>query len=72
MKLIDSCIQELFHQLAMPDHRSFSKEYAIWRNTQNTQPKLFVTNPDSKINQMLIDPSDEMIALGKKDYNKMN
>lgn len=56
----------------MPDYRSFSKEYAIWGNTQNTQPKLFVTYPDSKINQMLIDPSDEIIALGKKDYNNMD
>lgn len=60
--------QELFHQLAMPDHKSFSKEYAIWRNTQSIQPKLFITYPDSKINQMLIDPSDEIIALGEIDY----
>ncbi|WP_455617391.1 hypothetical protein [Eisenbergiella sp.] len=30
--------KELFQQLPMPNHKSFSKEYAAWRNTQTIQP----------------------------------
>ena len=37
---------ELFHQLPMPNHKSFSKEYAIWRNTDYVPPTLFAEYPE--------------------------
>lgn len=51
---------ELFQQLPMPNHKSFSKEYAIWRNTQNVQPALFAKYPEAIINDVLINPDHEM------------
>lgn len=48
--------KELFQQLPMPNHKSFSKEYAVWRNTQKVQPALFVKYPESIINDILINP----------------
>lgn len=48
--------KELFQQLPMPNHKSFSKEYAAWRNTQEIQPTLFVKYPEPIINDILINP----------------
>ena len=41
---------ELFHQLPMPNHKSFSKEYAVWRNTHEVHPVLFTQYPKPAIN----------------------
>ena len=52
--------EELFRQLPMPNHKIFSKEYAIWRNTQKVQPELFVKYPEPRFDQVLINPELEM------------
>ena len=52
--------EKLFRQLPMPNHKIFSKEYAIWRNTQKVQPKLFAEYPEQRINQVLTNPELEM------------
>ncbi|MDE7311716.1 MAG: hypothetical protein K2N87_08930 [Eubacterium sp.] len=52
--------EELFRQLPMPDHKIFSKEYAIWRNTQKVQPELFAKYPEPMINHILTNPELEM------------
>jgi len=44
---------ELFQQLPMPNHKSFSREYAIWRNTQPVHPTLFAEYPEPAINAAL-------------------
>ena len=49
--------KELFQQLPMPNHKCFSKEYAVWRNTQTIQPTLFVKYPEPIINHVLANPS---------------
>lgn len=54
---------ELFQQLPMPNHKSFFKEYAIWRNTNNVQPKLFVEYPEPVINAVLINPYSQLSIL---------
>lgn len=53
--------KELFQQLPMPNHKIFSKEYAIWRNTQEVQPELFVKYPEQRFDQVLINPELEML-----------
>ena len=52
--------EKLFRQLPMPNHKIFSIEYAIWRNTQKVQPKLFAEYPEPRINQVLTNPELEM------------
>lgn len=52
--------EKLFRQLPMPNHKIFSKEYAIWRNTQKVHPKLFAEYPEQRINQVLTNPELEM------------
>ncbi|GFH91302.1 hypothetical protein IMSAGC002_02554 [Lachnospiraceae bacterium] len=52
--------KELFQQLPMPNHKIFSKEYAVWRNTHEIQPELFVKYPEPVINNILINPEIEM------------
>ncbi len=52
--------EELFRQLPMPNHKIFSKEYAIWRNTQTVHPELFAKYPEPIINNILINPELEM------------
>ena len=51
--------EALFQQLPMPNHKIFSKEYAIWRNTQKVQPELFVKYPEPRFDQVLINPELE-------------
>ena len=51
--------EALFRQLPMPNHKIFSKEYAIWRNTQKVQPELFVKYPEPRFDQVLINPELE-------------
>lgn len=53
--------EELFRQLPMPNHKIFSKKYAIWRNTQNVQPELFAKYPEPIINDVLINPDSELV-----------
>ena len=55
--------EELFRQLPMPNHKIFSKEYAIWRNTQNLQPELFAKYPEPIINDVLISPVPTILSL---------
>ncbi len=52
--------EELFRQLPMPNHKIFSKEYAIWRNTHKVEPELFVKYPDPRFDRILINPELEM------------
>ena len=54
---------ELFHQLPMPNHKSFSKEYAIWRNTDYVPPTLFAEYPESAINTALTNPDPKSRSL---------
>ncbi len=49
--------KELFEQLSMPEHKVFSKEYAVWRNTEIVQPKLFAVYPEPMINSILVTPN---------------
>jgi len=51
---------ELFQQLPMPNHKSFSKEYAVWRNAQPVHPALFAEYPEPIINTALTKPETEM------------
>ena len=51
--------EALFRQLPMPNHKIFSKGYAIWRNTQKVQPELFVKYPEPRFDQVLINPELE-------------
>ena len=53
--------KELFQQLLMPNHKIFSKEYAIWRNTQKVHPELFAKYPEPMINHRLTNPEIEML-----------
>jgi hypothetical protein len=53
--------EELFQQLPMPNHKIFSKEYAIWRNTQKVHPELFAKYPEPMINSILTNPEIEML-----------
>lgn len=48
--------EELFSQIPMPNHKSFCREYAIWRNTQDIKPALFAEYPKPSINQALTNP----------------
>ena len=55
----------LFRQLPMPDHKIFSKEYAVWRNTQKVHPELFAKYPETMINNVLVNPEIEMLEPNK-------
>ena len=55
----------LFRQLPMPDHKIFSKEYAVWRNTQKVHPELFAKYPEPMINNVLVNPEIEMLQQNK-------
>lgn len=57
--------KELFQQLPMPDHKIFSKEYAVWRNTQKVHPELFAKYPETMINNVLVNPEIEMLEPNK-------
>lgn len=57
--------EKLFQRLPMPDHKIFSKEYAIWRNTQKVHPELFAKYPEPMINNVLVNPEIEMIEQNK-------
>lgn len=54
---------ELFQQLPMPNHKSFSKEYAIWRNTDYVPPTLFAEYPEPAINTTLTNPGPKSRGL---------
>jgi hypothetical protein len=49
----------------MPDHNIFSKEYAVWRNTQKVHPELFARYPEPMINKVLVNPEIEMLEQNK-------
>jgi hypothetical protein len=49
----------------MPDHKIFSKEYAVWRNTQKVHPELFAKYPEPMINNVLVNPEIEMSEQNK-------
>ena len=55
----------LFRQLPMPDHKIFSKEYAVWRTTQKVHPELFAKYPEPMINNVLVNPEIEMLEQNK-------
>lgn len=55
----------LFQQLPMPDHKSFSRAYAVWRNSREVQPALFITYPEPAVNAALI--SSDMGMDGKDE-----
>jgi len=57
--------KELFQQLPMPNHKIFSKEYAIWRNTQKVHLELFAKYPEPMINNVLVNPEIEMLEQNK-------
>lgn len=59
--------EKRFRQLPIPAHKIFSREYAIWRNTQKVQPALFAEYPKPAINQVLTNPEPEMPKGEKHD-----
>lgn len=53
---------ERFQQLPMPNHKIFSKEYAVWRNSQTAALSLFAEYPEPMINTILTNPEIELFG----------